>query len=120
MNADLVRKYGGQATWLQQKADIESVCRILAERDKAVDQVTTIRRMLLHPSQTTAPGLTQRQASAYDALAHGADTTTWAYREGISPDHAREVVASLAKRMQVSGQTGIRVYFLARLWETLA
>ena len=120
MDVELVRKYMGQATWLQQKADLESVCRILADGDKAIHQVTAIRHMLLHPAQTTAPGLTERQASAYDALAHGADTTTWAKRAGISPDHAREVVASLAKRLQVNGQVGIRVHFLARLWETLA
>jgi len=120
MNTELVRKYGAEAMWLQQKADIESVCRILDERNKAVAQVTTIRRMLLHPAQTTAPGLTERQASAYDALAHGADTATWARQAEISQDYARDVVASLAKRMQVNGQTGIRVHFLARLWETLA
>lgn len=119
MDAELVRKYGGQATWLQQKADIESVCRLLAERDRAQEQVANTRRLFLHPSDPL-PNLTQRQREAYDALAHGADSTTWARNASISADYAREIVAGLAQRLQVEGQTGVRLHFLARLWETLA
>jgi hypothetical protein len=75
--------------------------------------------LFLHPSDPL-PNLTQRQREAYDALAHGADSTTWARNASISADYAREIVAGLAKRMQVEGQTGVRLHFLARLWETLA
>lgn len=119
MDANLIRKYSLQAKWLQNQADIESVCRVLAERDEARAQVMAVRKLLLVPSDDI-PDLAPKQRLAYDALAHGADTTTFAKHIGVSPDYAREIVSSLAAGLKVNGQVGIRVHFATRLYEIVS